>query len=69
MTPKEKAKELVDKFYDFVYYGNAKYDAKECALIAADEILKENLEELLDEPETVVRYIYWQEVKKEIQAL
>jgi len=38
MTPKEKAEELVNKFN----YGNKHFlmpDAKQCALIAVDEIL------------------------------
>lgn len=37
MTPKEKAKELVDKFIKT--NGNS-FFAKECALIAVDEIVK-----------------------------
>ena len=81
MTPKEKAEELVDKFYQTTpneYFVNepigikGRYksweQAKQCALIAVDEILKENLE-LPDEPETVVRYLFWQEVKQEIENL
>ena len=81
MTPREKATELVDKFYQTTPneswinepLGIAKeYKAwnqsKECALIAVDEILKENLE-LPDEPETVIRYLFWQKVKNEIQEL
>ena len=62
MTPKEKAKELKYKMENFTIYP------KRCALIAVDEILKENLE-LPDEPETVVRYLFWQEVKQEIENL
>ena len=81
MTPKEKAKELVDKFYQTTPneswinepLGIAKeYKAwnqsKECALIAVNIVLNENLE-LPDLPETIVRYLYWQEVKQEIEAL
>ena len=81
MTPKEKAEELVDKFYQTTpneYFVNepigikGRYksweQAKQCALIAVDEILKENLE-LPDEPETVVRYLFWQEVKQKIENL
>jgi hypothetical protein len=86
MTPKEKAiylyimykqrtsyrevfhtQELLDKFHD---------NAKSCALIAVDEILKldnpntynyltENKEHLIVE----LANKYWQEVKKEIEAL
>jgi hypothetical protein len=46
ITPKEKAKELVDKIYFNIDYDLAgmpntkRMVAKECALIAVDEILK-----------------------------
>ena len=62
MEPKLKAKELYNKMYDYSLFEE---EAKRCALIAVDEILKENLE-LPDEPETVVRYLFCQEVKQEI---
>ena len=81
MTPKEKAKELVDKFYqrfplkmnvitrkgDLSWeYDNWK-EAKECALIAVDEIMKavgwEKMELGVD------RDNYWEEVKQEIEKL
>ena len=39
MTPKEKANELVDKFSNEVLIDN--YEAKRCALIAVEEILKQ----------------------------
>ena len=65
MEPKLKAKELYNKMYDYSLFEE---EAKRCALIAVDEILKENLE-LPDEPETVVRYLFWQEVKQEIENL
>ena len=58
MTPKEKAKELVDKFIQT--NGNA-FFAKQCALIAVDEII--NYSEEWDDSE------YWQEVKQEIEKL
>ena len=62
MTPKEKAKELVTKYFKYsIQYR------KECALIAVDEILSENL---FDDSEYANRrYKYYQEVKKEIEAL
>ena len=73
MTPKEKAIELYNKMYETGFKPKSVLirieQAKECALIAANEILKENLEELPDEPETVVRYIYWQEVKQKIETI
>jgi len=61
MTPKEKAKELVDKML-FCYQGNIdKYTSKQCALIAVDEILK------------AIGFsdnkFYWNDVKQELEKL
>jgi hypothetical protein len=60
MTPKEKAKELVDKMYgdelDYMTEGQA----KQCALIAVDEVLG------FLSYESHIKY--WQEVKKEIES-
>jgi hypothetical protein len=36
MTPKEKAQELFNKMYEYAIFDEA---AKQCALIAVDEIL------------------------------
>ena len=64
MTPKEKAKELVNK----MAFEICKTDAKQCALIAVDEILK-----AVDNPDET--YLmkhsvnYWTEVKQEIEKL
>ena len=70
MTPKEKAKELVDKFYTidsdsemFDGFTMPIFYAERCALIAVDEILKITLSYAGKD------YDYWQEVKQEIQAL
>ena len=63
MTPKEKAKELVDKMINVGLLNN--YEAKLCALIAIDEILKNN--KILFED--VLNDYYWQEVKQEIEKL
>ena len=72
MTPKEKAKELVDKYCYAIrteengsgYYTNVIY-AKNCALIAVDEILfvvsKYN--------DTQAEVSYWKEVKQEIENI
>lgn len=76
MTPKEKAKDLVDKFSNEVLIDN--YEAKLCALIAVEEIIK-NQDNVID----IMRYKlilggvksitmqsdYWSKVKQEIQAL
>ena len=63
MTPKEKAEELVGKFYFLV---QTKEEQKQCTLIAVDEILNalsykvsSNFEELK----------YFEEVKQEIKKL
>ena len=64
MTPKEKAIELVDKMYH--YQWREKQRAKECALIAVDEIF-----EALDEHHWQNRNVteYYREVKHEIEKL
>jgi len=69
MTAKEEAKKLVDKMYQ-AHSSSAsditKYFAKQCALIAVDEI--ENLMyESGNRPEFTKKY--WQEVKQEIEKL
>lgn len=72
MTPKEKAKELVNKMWG----GGAKFerpfndenalgadDAKECAIVAVNEII-----EALPYNQ-IPKFIYWKEVKTEIEKL
>jgi hypothetical protein len=73
MTPQEKANDLFDKFYlvnsesveletgeyDLVLSLDAR-DAKQCALIAVDEVLN-----VIDNFEM----IYWEQVKQEIEKL
>jgi hypothetical protein len=66
----EKAKELVLKFLRIENNTPEWFNthiAKQCALIAADEILKEL--ESIDDGQTVIPYNYWQEVKNEINNL
>ena len=64
MTPKEKAEQLLNRFY-FDTTLNELEASKECALIAMDEILfivsKYN--------DTQAEVSYWQEVKLEIEKL
>lgn len=67
MTPKEKARELVEKYHD--EFGMLWYLAKQCALVAVDEIT-----EALENEENVYlidsSYIdFWNEVKQEIEKL
>jgi hypothetical protein len=63
MTPKEKAGDL---FYKFSMENQYYERAKQCALIAVDEIMKavgwEEMELGVD------RDNYWQEVKQEIET-
>jgi hypothetical protein len=61
MTPKEKAKQLVEKMIIYHSPDDKDYEAaKDCALIAVDEILKTNPYKARN---------YWQEVKTEIEKL
>ena len=72
MTPKEKAKELFDKFYDTTgEHWNAHKVSIECALIAVDEVILEQCKssEKKDARYQDERLKYWQEVKKEIELL
>ena len=83
MEPKLKAQELVDKFYQTTpneYFVNepigikGRYksweQAKQCALIAVDEILKlENNNGYYFDGTNVTSISFWQEVKQEIEKL
>ena len=65
MTPKEKAKELFDLMQlDWACDSCHNDWAKECALIAVDEILESNMIYL-----HLHQMVYWQEVKTEIEKL
>jgi hypothetical protein len=78
MTPKEQALELYDKFFNNAESRNKiglydedlhKYNTKQCALIAVDEIILANPH---SNTFTNVEYStmgYWQEVKQEIEKL
>ena len=72
MTPKEKAKELVNKFYPNVQWKLGQEDclnrAKKCALIAVDEILFSN-NTIFETNIPHECWKYWQEVKQEIEKL
>lgn len=77
MTPKEKAKELVKKyaFVEIAHYTSM-HEVKQCALIAVEEIIEATsmyqygINNALEHiPAKIVKHPYWQEVKKEIEAL
>jgi hypothetical protein len=72
MTPKEKAKELVSKYLrTYPIYNNPTVvisythnEAKQCALIAIDEIINFGNQLGIREP-----MMYWNKVKEEIENL
>lgn len=87
MTPKEKAKELIDKYLNTSFNCNNctipfcamdctkiyTKEAAECALIAVDEIIDNELlspqlkrHYILKIPPTPQELEYWQEVKNEL---
>ena len=69
MTPKEKAKELVQRFIAHAYHNNnelqCKEHSKQCALIAVDEILDISYWAFMESGGKQEQE-YWQEVKQEI---
>ena len=76
MTPKEKAKELYNKMYDYSLFEE---EAKRCALIAVDEILETTKVKWATQRKFpngeykfwkgVAYKKYWQEVRQEIENL
>jgi len=68
MTPKEKAKELFDKM-NFSHPEHEKYVAKECALIAVDEIIQAIDFDWMEVQNLDREHNYWQQVKAEIELL
>jgi hypothetical protein len=87
MSPKQYAEDLIDKMYNTEHCGiehfpnkrycdcteMSLYQAKQCALVAVDEVLNvlpqsEYLEDRGEYCENRER-LYWKEVKQEIQKL
>ncbi len=77
MTPKEKAEELINKFKNYAYTNVFSYreesnlhNSKQCALIAANEMLEE-LDHLAfdDFDYGTSKMMYWVEVKREIEKI
>jgi len=79
ILPKEKAKELVDKFKPLVFFNTKSFNvwqrkqieenAKQCASIAVNLHLEELDKMKLIFSDRELHYKYWQEVKKEIEKL
>jgi len=69
MTPEEKAKELVDKYYQKCADSSYPDDmAKDCALIAVDQTLEET-DTYYDTLIASERKLFLEEVKQEIEKL
>lgn len=70
MTPKEKAEELVGKYY---YLVGSLFEQKECAKILVDEIINTLNMDIRDvdvRGNILLDLInWWEEVKKEIELL
>jgi hypothetical protein len=71
MKTKEKAQQLVDNFIDKMFYLRDGYNAsevfataKQCALIAVDEIINQCWD--YREIDLEASYNYWDEVRQEI---
>ncbi len=85
MAPKEKAKEIVNNMHDTEHCGikhfpNNSYcdctemnlfQAKQCALISVDQILKVLNDDIYIQGETDIdsHIAYWKAVKKELEML
>lgn len=72
MTPKQKAKELVDKYDSTLTYLESKSKAKQCALIAVDEMIIQNGELYLNGTDNIYyrkinNFLF--EVKQEIEKI
>ena len=74
MTPKQKAKELILRYY-FVYVSGytSIHEVKRAALIAVDEILNDYsyMQNVRNANSNQIhsQRVYWQEVKSEIEKL
>ena len=75
MRPKEKAMELLDKYYfakdEDGSYSMSLYKAKQCVLICVDEIIYSSL---MEQPQHTMIYNphkndYWNKVKEEVIKL
>jgi hypothetical protein len=67
MTPKEKAKELVEAMSFSCRECDYESKAKQCALIAVEEIKEAIFWHPFESPNFELEY--WQEVKQEIEKL
>ena len=74
-TPQEKAQELVSSFMSIKNIKLSDYSviylpaAKQCALIAVNEMLNEYTGQCPKDSWEMERHLYWREVKQEIAKL
>jgi len=64
MTPEEKAKELLEKFW---IEGLSDRQAEQCALIAVEEVLNSNPTWFIDQMQSTHKY--WEDVRAYLNAL
>ena len=69
MTPKEKAKELFDKYFDLYPDQDAYFIAQLAAIMAVEEILLNVLRMIDDSCFEAQAYNFYENVKKEIEQL
>jgi hypothetical protein len=72
MTPQQKAKELVNKFYRIIPLDKMTIDfnlAKKCALILVDELLEATKKYDYTLSSNPIYNQYWLNVKSQIEAL
>ena len=69
MTPQEKAEEMFNKFYDILPQWVNLVDAKQCALLAVDEIIKAIDFDWMEIQNLESEHRYWDKVKIEILLL
>jgi hypothetical protein len=76
MEAKEKAKELVNKYdcinFEISAYKNWVEAAKQCALIAVEELINSTVDYLYPQSKftrNTLKREYWQEVKQELLKL
>ena len=71
MTPKDKAIQLVEKYNlnENLYYSISEYQAKDCALIAVDEIIRHTYIGKAKSKNDDNSFEFWHEVKQEIIKL
>ena len=67
MTPQEKAIQLVERYDDALTYLESKAKAKQCALVAVDELISQCWD--YRDIDLGASYDYWKEVKQEIEKL